>query len=96
MGLDKKNELSMSVKELDDTNTKDKSSQSVYSLGMNKVGNKSKEQHPIPFPWNCIKDNLYPETNHLCNIKNMALHDQINTIRTYITNVFTGKNKSKK
>jgi hypothetical protein len=96
MGLNKKQELSQGVKDSDDSNTKKAADQPVYALGINKIGNKSKEQHPIPFPWNCIKDFLYPESNHLCNIKNMALHDQVNTIRTYISSVFTGKNKSKK
>ena len=73
---------------------KNKKEQPVFALGLD--NNWKKENLPFLFPWNCKKDSLYPETNYLCNIKNMALHDQLNTIRTYISSVFTGKSKPKK
>ena len=93
MGLDKNQGLQQNAEKTNNTGSKEKSTQSVYALGMS---NGAKDQHPIPFPWNCIKDYLYPESNHLCNIKNMGLHEQVNIIRTYISSVFTVKNKSKK
>ncbi|MBQ3716294.1 MAG: hypothetical protein II892_12080 [Fibrobacter sp.] len=96
MGLNKDYEKGQGVNNLDTNNvSKDKDKQSVYALRLN-GNNRKQEHHPILFPWNCIKDYLYPETKYLCNIKKMELHDQVNTIRTYISNVFTGKNRSKK
>ena len=96
MELNKDYGTGQEVKDLDTNHVaKEKSKQPVYALCLDR-NNRKREHHPFQFPWNCIKDFLYPETKYLCNIKKMELHDQVNTIRTYISSVFTGKNKSKK
>jgi hypothetical protein len=96
MGLNKDYGKGQGVSNLDtDSVTKEKDKQSVYALSPD-GHNRKQEPHPNLFPWDCIRDFLYPETKFLCNIKKMELHDQINTIRTYISSVFTGKNRSKK
>ena len=80
-----------------DTNgvTRKKNEKPVFALGLDSKNGKKKGL-PILSPWNCKKDHLYPETNYLRNIKDMTLHEQHNTIRTYILCVYAGKNKSKK
>ena len=74
-----------------------KSEQTTYALNMRSCAKRcAEERNPFPFPWECMKNELYPETNLLCNIRNMALHEQVSTIRTYISSVFSGKKKRKK
>lgn len=74
-----------------------KSEQTTYALNMRSCANRyTEERNPFPFPWECIKNELYPETNLLRNIRNMALHEQVSTIKTYISSVFSGKKKRKK
>ena len=96
MGLDKKNDLQQNADDIDNTSSKEPTEQPVYALNIAKIESKGNEPHTIPFPWDCIKDHLYPETKHLCNIRNMTLQEQISTIRTYISNVFATKKSNKR
>jgi len=96
MGLNNNHGIGHKGNDLDtDGVTRKKNGQPVYALDLD---NKNGKKQGLPFlsPWNCKKDHLYPETNYLRNIKDMSLHDQQNTIRTYILCVFAGKNKTKK
>jgi hypothetical protein len=96
MGLNKDHGIGQSDSNLDSKGeTKENIEQPVYALGLECSGAK-KEKPPFMFPWNCIKDQLYPETNYLRNIKNMAFHEQENTIRTYISCVYPNKNRRQK
>lgn len=77
--------------------TKKKNEQTIYALDLRRCTDcNTKKKNPFPFPWDCIKNDLYPETNLLCNIRDMALHEQVSTIRTYISSVFPRKNKRKR